>query len=82
MKSNRHAPRMFGLLVVLAALAACVQPREQPTANESASPAVDSADQVASLKRYAARMEEIYAAQEAEILRLRQEVATLRSSSH
>lgn len=82
MKCNRHAPRMFGLLVVLAALAACAQPRvQQPTANDSGSPAVHSADQFASLERYAARMEEIYAAQEAEILELRQEVASLRSSS-
>jgi hypothetical protein len=81
MKSNRHAPRMFGFVVVLVALAACAQPRvQQPTANDSASPAVDST-KVANLERYAARMEEIYAAQEAEILRLRQEVATLRSSN-
>jgi hypothetical protein len=81
MKLNRHA-RMFGLLVASAALAACAQSRvQQPTANESASPAVYSADQVASLERYAARMEELYASQEAEILRLRQELASLRSRS-
>jgi hypothetical protein len=82
MKSNRHAPRMFGLFAVLAALTACAQPRlQQPMVNDSASPAVYSADRFAALERYAAQMEEIYASQEAEILKLRQEVASLRSSS-
>jgi hypothetical protein len=82
MKLTSHAPRVFGLLVVLAALTACAQPRVQTAAGGE--PTDDAVallkDQVQSLERYSSQMERLYAAQEAEILRLRQEVATLRSS--
>jgi hypothetical protein len=81
MKLNSHAPRMFGLVMVLAALTACAQPRVQTAGSEE--PTEDAVslltNQVQSLERYASRMEELYAAQEAEILSLRQEVASLKS---
>ena len=57
------------LLAGVAALPACVQPRTTDA----------SAQEVESLTRYASRMEQLYAEQEAEILALRQEVAGLRS---
>jgi hypothetical protein len=79
MKLNSHAPRMFGLAMVSAALTACAQPRAgggEPTEDEVSL----LTNQVQSLERYASRMEELYAAQEAEILSLRQEVASLKAS--
>ena len=80
MKFKSHAPRLFGLLVPLV-LAACAQPRVEETAGgEPPGETASLTHQVATLERYAARMEEIYAAQEAEILQLRQEVAALKSS--
>ena len=78
MKSNSHAPRMFGLLVLAATLTACAQPRVQESAADEAVTAERVSlltDQVASLQRYSAQMEQIYAAQEAEILSLQQEIA-------
>ena len=73
MKSNSHAPRMFGLLVLAATLTACAQPRVQESVADEAVTAEGVSlltDQVASLRRYSAQMEEIYASQEAEILSL------------
>jgi hypothetical protein len=78
MKSNSHAPRMFGLLVLAATMTACAQPRVQESAADEAVTAERVSlltDQVASLQRYSAQMEEIYASQEAEIVSLRQEIA-------
>ena len=73
---------MLGLLIVLAALTACAQSTVQEAMNGQ--PTEDAVlaltDQVQSLQRYTFRMEELYAAQEAEILRLRQQVAALQSS--
>ena len=81
MKSTVHIRRMFGLiLLAVATLPACVQPRvQQPEGSEAATAERVSllTRQVASLERYTSQMEEIYAAQEAEILRLRQQVASL-----
>ncbi len=73
MKPNSHAPRMFGLLVA-ATLTACAQPRAQESAADVAMTAERVSlltDQMASLQRYSAQMEEIYAAQEAEIMSLK-----------
>ena len=82
MKLTTHAPRMCGLFVALATLTACAQPRVQPAAGSE--PNDDAvlllSNQVQSLQRYSSQMEQLYAAQEAEILRLRQEIASLRSS--
>ena len=58
------------LFLGVAALPACVQPR-----------VAELSKQVEDTTRYAARMEEIYAAQEAEILSLRTQLATLQSRS-
>lgn len=73
MKSNSHAPRMFILLVLAATLTACAQPRIKESRADDAVTAERVSlltDQVASLQRYSAQMEEIYASQEAEILSL------------
>jgi hypothetical protein len=79
MKLNSHAPRMFGPVMVLAVLMACAQPRAG--GGEPTEDAVSLlTNKVQSLERYASRMEELYAAQEAEILKLRQEVAAFESS--
>lgn len=73
-------------------LAACAQPQAQqsatsatavrepgPDAAATAERVAELAQQLESVTRYAAQMEEIYAAQEAEILALRQQVASLAS---
>lgn len=70
-----------------ALLTACVQPQAQQSATAVREPGPDAAataervaelaQQLESMSRYAAQMEEIYAAQEAEILALRQQVASL-----
>jgi hypothetical protein len=82
MRSNDHRRRLFGLMLLagIATLQACVQPRVlEPEAGEAAAAEQISllTNQVASLHRYASQMEEIYAAQEAEILSLRKQVASL-----
>jgi hypothetical protein len=86
MKANGSARRVLYpmFLASLIALPGCVQPRvQQPAANDSASSAADPlAVQLESLQRYAAQMEELYAAQEAEILRLREQVANLNASQN
>lgn len=75
------------LLAGVAALPACVQPRttgasahEEVEADEAvtAERVFVLGQQVESLTRYASQMEQLYAAQEAEILALRQEVARLK----
>jgi hypothetical protein len=66
------------LLAGVAALPACVQPRTTDEA-VTAERVFVLGQQVESLTKYASQMEELYAAQEAEILALRQEVASLRN---
>lgn len=75
------------LLAAVAALPACVQPRttgagahQEVEADEAvtAERVVVLGQQVESLTRYASQMEQLYAAQEAEILALRQEVSRLK----
>ena len=77
MKSCSHAPRLFGVLLLAPTLIACAQSRVQESPAEAATAERIAllTDQVASLQRYSAQMEEIYAAQEAEILSLEQEIA-------
>jgi len=89
MKANGSVRIVFNLVLLASctALPACVQPR---TTNASAHQEVEADEavaaervfvlgqQVASLTKYAAQMEQLYAAQEAEILALRQEVARLK----
>ena len=81
MKSNDHRRRTFGLMLLagIVTLPACVQPRvQEPEASEAATAERIAllTNQVASLQRYTSQMEEIYAAQEAEILSLRRQVAS------
>ena len=85
MKSTVDLHRMLGLILLasVATLPACVQPRvQQPEGSEGATAERVSllTNQVASLQRYTSQMEELYAAQEAEILKLRQQVASLSPS--
>jgi hypothetical protein len=84
MKSNSHVRRTFILLAGVAALAACVQ---QPTTDRSESGEAVTAEraslftaQVESLQRYTTQMEKLYAEQEAEILRLRRQAASVTPS--
>jgi hypothetical protein len=72
----------------LAVLTACAEPQvqERDTAIGGAVPGASTAQRVAelsqqleSVSRYASRMEELYAVQEAEILALRAQVASLTS---
>ena len=72
MKSCSHAPRVFGVLLLAPTLIACAQSRVQESPDEAATAERIAllTDQVASLQRYSAQMEEIYAAQEAEIVSL------------
>lgn len=67
MEANRSVRRLVGLILFIgvATLPACVQPRVS-----------ELSKQLEDTARYAARMEEIYAAQEAEILSLRAELAS------
>lgn len=82
MKLNSHVLRVSGVVTMLAALTACAQPRQEAARTAPAEDAVSLlTHQVQSLERYTAQMEQRYAAQEAEILRLRQEVAALRSTT-
>lgn len=82
--------RVFTLILLagVAALPACVQPRttgaiahQEVEADEAvtAERVFVLGQQVESLTRYASQMEQLYAAQEAEILALRREVASLRN---
>jgi hypothetical protein len=70
MRANRSVRLALGVALVagVATLPACVQPRMSTLA-----------DQLAAYRKYTAHMEDTYAAQEAEILALRQELAELRS---
>ena len=83
--------RSLVLLASCTLLPACVQPQVQQRATpdsavrdvapEAVTPerVAELAQQLESVSRYAARMEELYAAQETEILALRQKVASLAS---
>ena len=71
MKSHRvHFLSSLALFAGVATLPACVQPRVSELSR-----------QLEDHQRFAAQMEQTYAAQEAEILALRQEVASLRSQN-
>ena len=67
MQANKSVRRLVGLMLFIgvATLPACVQPR-----------VAELSKQLEDTARYAARMEEIYASQEAEILSLRKELAS------
>ena len=71
MKFNGRIRRTLVILAGVAALTACVQPRvQQSQAGEAVAEDEVSllTNQLESLQKYASRMEQIYAAQEAEIL--------------
>jgi hypothetical protein len=72
MRASRCVRCLLGLTFFtgVAALPACVQPR-----------VAELSKQVEATTRYAARMEELYASQEVEILSLREQLATLQSRS-
>jgi hypothetical protein len=77
MTANGSVRSVFNLILLASctALPACVQPR---TTDASAHQEVEElGQQVESLTKYASQMEKLYAAQEAEILALKQEVASL-----
>jgi hypothetical protein len=96
MKTHGSIRRALGLILVtgLAASAGCVQPRTLEQANDDAAHqgaetdaitperVSELAKELEGFRRYAARMEEIYAAQETEILALRAEVADLKSEKN
>jgi hypothetical protein len=72
MRANRPVRRVTGFVVLVGvtSLSACAQPKLP-----------ELASQLAAYAKYTAQMEDTYAAQEAEILALRQELAALRSGS-
>lgn len=82
-----HAIRLLvgaTLCTSLALLAACAEPQvqERDIAIRGAATAhrvAELSQQLESVSRYASRMEELYAAQEAEILALRAQLASLTS---
>lgn len=87
-----HAIRLLvgaTLCTSLALLAACAEPQVQerdaatrgavPGGAETAHRVAELSQQLESVSRYASRMEELYAAQEAEILALRAQLASLTS---
>lgn len=89
MKAHRSIGRLLMPLLAAGctALLACARTELQPprgnnsagvAAGVTAESVTALTEQLETTRRYAARMEELYAAQEAEILALRQQVAKLR----
>ncbi len=77
MRAHRSIRNLSSLILAatFAALLGCAQPQVQPEG--TAERVLELGKQLESMRKYASQMEKIYAAQEAEILALRQEVARL-----
>jgi hypothetical protein len=80
MKFDHHVRRAFLLLGAVAALPACVQTPVEQSHAATAERVSLLTSQLRDFERYTTQMEKQYAAQEAEILALRDQVASLSSS--